>query len=107
MKNIVLLTSLLIAGHSYATDIEVVGKITHINNWEGIPGTLITIENKEKTSGYCSRNDEYILPTNHPFYQQNFSMLLASQMAGKSIGLRMKRDGCVNGFPRIYHVKTR
>lgn len=51
----------------------------------------------------CGRWDYYVLPDNHPHFQQIYAMLLAAQTAGKKVSFYV--DGCHQGIPAIANAQ--
>lgn len=97
MKLLVMMFIVLISTPVFSNDdIWINGKIVRIQNWQGHGGNLIKMDNMTATAGACPRNDYYILPPNHQFYQQNFSMLLSARIGDK--------DKCIEGFPVVIHL---
>lgn len=61
-----------------------------------------------KTSELCARNDHYILPKNHPFAKENYSLLVAARVADKPITVAFSDDAtnkCFENFPRVFHMR--
>jgi len=85
-------------------EVQSYGAVNVIYNYEFHAGTLIVLSNMANTSGYCPRNDYYILPLTHKYYSQDYAMLLSAKMAGKSVGLVFEPGDCADGMPRIRHV---
>ncbi|ELB2153835.1 hypothetical protein QNZ88_004970 [Vibrio parahaemolyticus] len=105
MLRIIILTLSLTTFSTFASDITVFGKIKWINNWQGHSGFLVALENMTPTEGICKRNDQYILPQNHQFAKENFSMLLSSRIADKPVTLVISSGECLEGFPKIAHIR--
>ncbi|EDP59775.1 hypothetical protein [Vibrio sp. AND4] len=105
MLRIIILSLSLTIFSTYAAEITVHGKIKWINNWQGHSGFLVALEDMSRTSGICKRNDQYILPQNHQFAKENFSMLLSSRIADKPVTLVLRSGDCLEGFIKIAHIR--
>jgi hypothetical protein len=77
------------------------GKITHIQFYTGHTGILIR-QPEIIDPDQCGRKDYFILPQEHPFFREVYSLLLAAHMSGQPIGLYV--EGCVQGLPAIKHI---
>lgn len=97
----------LLSGVANAAFTTSTGTISLILNYEGHDGPLITLSNMASTSGYCPRNDLYILPLTHKFMSQNYALLLSAKMTGKSVTAEFESGDCVQGLPRIRHLHLR
>ncbi|WP_104026172.1 hypothetical protein [Vibrio jasicida] len=91
MRKILLSITLLLISAKALADIEVVSKVVprnlHVYDFTG--NTFVDL----KAQG-CS-GSRYHLSPNHPKYDAIFSVLLAAQLAEKTVSVRY--DGCVNG----------
>ncbi|ANQ59213.1 MULTISPECIES: hypothetical protein [Vibrio] len=91
MRKILLSITLLLISAKAIADIEVVSKVVprnlHVYDFTG--NTFVDL----KAHG-CS-GSRYHLSPNHPKYDAIFSVLLAAQLAEKTVSVRY--DGCVNG----------
>lgn len=103
-KYTIILISLL-TGVANAAEITSTGTINQLQNYEGHDGPLIILSNMVPTSGSCPRNDYYILPLTHKYMAQNYTLLLSAQMAGKSVSVTVESGDCVQGLPRIKHLR--
>lgn len=79
-------------------------KITVIQTWSGHDGPLIRLGDHSKSAGFCTRNDWYILPKTHQFYDENFSMLLAAKLADTPVTIKVDSGACVQNMPQIIHL---
>ena len=104
MKNLLLLFLLVLASNVHAT-LSVVGEVTILETWEGITGPLIAMTDMSATDGQCVKNNLYILDTNHPFFEENFSILLSARISGSSVKLYFDPGVCIGQFLRISHIK--
>ena len=80
------------------------GKVKVLLHWEGHSGPLLTLGQMQATEGSCPRNDYYMLPRNHSFFNVDYALILGAMLAGKPIGVLIERGDCVEGLPRISHV---
>lgn len=108
MKYLIVLFFYLFSTSVFAGYVSTTGKVTLINNWQGHGGHLIQVENMSGTSSICERNDYYILPEDHQFFKENYSLLLSARVSGMNITLRVSNSAdnkCVENFPRIFHIQ--
>jgi len=103
-KAIVIGMATLLSNPLFAQQGEVTGNISRINNYEGHSGPLVGFQDMSNTNGFCERNDYFILPEGHDFYEQNYSLLLASMMANKQVTIGVFKGDCIEGMPRVRHV---
>ncbi|MCG7588007.1 hypothetical protein [Photobacterium sp. OFAV2-7] len=83
---------------------DVTGKITRITNWEGHKGSLIGFSDMSPANSFCPRNDYFILPADHDFHDQNYSLLLAAFMSNKSVTISVSQGDCLDEMPRVRHI---
>ena len=102
-KASIFLAILLFSTASLA-EMVVSGTITRLQNYEGHNGTLFVLSNMATTNGYCARNDWYILPLAHKYFDQDYALLLAAKIANRPVSVVLEIGDCVQGLPRIRHV---
>ncbi|WP_454829414.1 hypothetical protein [Pseudoxanthomonas wuyuanensis] len=79
------------------------GRIKTIQWFEGHTGALIAQDNMSDLGG-CGRSDYYILDSQHPYFKEIYSLLLAAHMSDQSVSLTL--EGCLQGMSRIKHVQS-
>ena len=104
MRNLLLLILLVFGSAAHAT-LNAFGEVTILEMWEGHSGPLVELSNMSTTAGECPRNDLYILVPGHAHFEEIFSMLLSARVAGSNVRLYFLPGVCVEGFPRISHIK--
>jgi hypothetical protein len=89
-----------------AAEVTVSGRVIRILNYEAHQGPLFIIENMAVTTGFCPRNDLYILPLTHKYFKQNNDLLLAAKLTDKTVSIYVDSGPatCVDGFNRIKHL---
>ena len=79
------------------------GKITNLQFFEGHSGLLVRHATMLDPDN-CGRRDWFILRSQHPFFREIYSLLLAANTSGKTVYLFI--SGCHEGMPSIKHVQT-
>ena len=95
---------LLFSSAALSENVLAVGKITLLTNYEGHQGTIFTLDDMTKSEGSCSRNDFFILPLDHKYFDQNYSMLLAAMLASREVRVLFDMQDCVDSLPRLKHL---
>lgn len=95
---------LLLSGGVNAAVATATGTISSILTYEGHGGPLIALSDMTPTTGFCSRNDYYILPSTHKYMAQNYALLLGAKMAGQKVSITVDSVDCFEGFSRIRHI---
>jgi hypothetical protein len=80
------------------------GTINRLMNYEWHGGTLFVLSNMASTNGYCPRNDWYILPLAHKYFDQDYALLLAAKIANRPLSVVLEIGDCAQGLLRIRHV---
>ncbi|AUV86419.1 hypothetical protein [Vibrio campbellii] len=91
MRKLSLILSLAFISFSATSAPEYVSKVVprNLHVWDNSGSTFVDL----KANG-CSGSRYYLSP-NHPKYDAIFSVLLAAQLASKTVTIRF--DGCING----------
>jgi hypothetical protein len=79
------------------------GKITHLLFYTGHAGVLVR-QPEIIDPDQCGRKDYYILPQEHPFFREVYSLLLAAHMSNQPLNLYV--EGCLQGLPAIKHISS-
>jgi len=77
------------------------GKIIHLEFYNGHTGVLVR-QPEMIDPDQCGRKDLFILPQDHPFFREVYSLLLAAHMSDQPISLYV--EGCVQGLPAIKNI---
>ena len=88
----------------YSSTVESVGELVRLTNYEGHQGPIFALDDMSSSEGSCSRNDFFILPFGHKFFEENYSLLLAAKLAGKSVRVQFEMHDCVDSVPRLKHL---
>ncbi|GAB2504021.1 hypothetical protein [Microbulbifer agarilyticus] len=87
-----------------ASTIGVVGQVQLLTNYEGHQGTIFTIYDMSKLEGACERSDYFILPLEHKYFDQNYSLLLSAKVAEREVRIMFEIGDCVDSLPRVKHL---
>ena len=95
---------LSLPGVAASSNVPIVGKILMLTNYEQHQGTILALDDMSASEGSCVRNDFLILPLEHKYFDQNYSLLLAAKMADKEVRVLFDFGDCVDSLPRVKHL---